>query len=137
MFNIDDKEKQKAIALAGLDFLYLLLSLVLIHPDIYIDSQGARYTGGYAAAAIVYALGIFYPLLSKLIKGEAAKRKMSRVADIISFLGLIGLASTIAIYFVLEAENWFVWASYVSAVLSGAPSLFSLLIVAREYIISQ
>lgn len=135
MFNVSDKEKQKVIALAGLDFLYLLLSLVLIHPNIYIDSAGERFTGGYAAAAIVYALGIFYPLMSKLIKGEAAKRKASRVADLISFAALIALAATVTIYFVFESENWVVCLSYASAVISGIPSLFTLIIAAREYII--
>lgn len=137
MFNVEDKEKQRAIALAGLDFLYLLLSLVLIHPKIYFDSTSGRYTGEYAAVAIVYALGIFYPLMAKLIKGEAATRKVSRVADIISFLCLIALSLSLAIYFVLATDNWVVCLSYAFAMFSGGPSLFSIVIAAREYIISK
>lgn len=135
MFNSDDREKQRAIALAVLDFLYLLLSLVLINPNIYFDVPSQRFAGGYAAVAIVYALSIFYPLMAKLIKGDAAKRKVSRVADVVSFLSLIALAATLAVYYVLDAENWAAWLSYAFAMSSGVPSLFSLVVAAREYIV--
>lgn len=137
MLNIEDKEKQKAIVLALLDFLYLLLSLVLIYPGTYLNNTGDRFVGGFAAAASVYALGILYPVIAKLIKGEAARPRLSRVADIVGMLCSVLTVLFVVIYFTMDAHNWTVWAAYVAAGFAGAPSLFSLVVTAKEYIFSK
>ena len=127
-------DNQRVIVLSFFDFVYLFISLVLLHPDIYYNVELECFEGGYTAATIVYLLGILYPLLSKFITGTGEDDKLLRIADIATLaFGLLSLCAIIVRY-ALSVGNWIVWFAYAMAVLTAAPSLFSLIRASRRYI---
>lgn len=131
---MSNNENRLAIVLGSLDFVYLMASLILINPQIYFDTAKNIFSSGYGAAGVVYAFGIIFPILAKIIKGDVPRNKLLRIADvaalIFAFLDLFGLL----IYFEWKVGNWVGWISYVMAVLTAAPSFFSIILGAREYV---
>lgn len=130
-------ENHQAIVLGTLEFLYLFASLILINPHLYRDDQSGVFTGGYAASAVVYVFGIIFPFFSKLIKGDVPDNKFLRFADIAALVFAILSFCGILIYYFWHAGNWIAWISYVTAVLTSGPSLFSIILAAREYVNKQ
>lgn len=128
------RENHLAIVLGSLDFVYLAASLILINPQIYFDSTHAAFSGGYAASGVVYAFGIIFPIWARLIKGDVPNNKLLRIADISALVFAILDLLGILVYFILDVGGWVAWLSYIMALLTSAPSIFSIILSAREYV---
>lgn len=127
-------ENHQAVVLGTIDFMYLFAALILINPHLYYVSQSSTFNGGYGASAIVYAFGIIFPIWSRLIKGDVPENRLLRIADILALIFAILSFGGILIYYFLHTGNWMAWFSYIMAVLTTGPSLFSVILAAREYI---
>lgn len=127
-------ENHQAIVLGSIDFVYLFASLILINPALYRDSQSGTFIGAYGASAIVYAFGVIFPLWSRLIKGDVPENRLLRIADISALVFAVLSFCGILIYYIWNVGNGMAWFSYIMAVLTAGPSIFSVILAAREYI---
>ncbi len=132
--SVNKNENHQAIVLGTIDFVYLFASLILINPDLYRDSQSGMFIGAYGTSAIVYAFGVIFPLWSRLIKGDVPENRLLRITDILALVFAILSFCGILIYYILNVGNWMVWLSYIMAVLTAGPSIFSVILATREYI---
>lgn len=136
--NAKTKKLTQSIALSAVEFVYLFLSLVFIWPKNYLlenpNGGDSSYSTGFGAATIVYAFGILYPLVTRFLKGEVSANKRIRKANI-AILSLAFLSiCTCVIYMNIWKNEMLVWLTYGLAVFTAAPSLFSFVVSAREYI---
>ena len=127
-------EVRQAIVIGVLDFLYLFASLILINPSLYVDEESGRFISAYGTSAVVYALGVLFPLLSRLIKGDVSENILLRIADILVLISSVLSICSILIYYIWSEQNKWVYFSYIMAILTALPSLFSAILAAREYI---
>ena len=132
--SVNKNENHQAIVLGTIDFVYLFASLILINPDLYRDSQSGTFIGAYGTSAIVYAFGVIFPLWSRLIKGDVPENRLLRITDISALVFAVLSFCGILIYYIWNVGNWVVWLSYIMAVLTAGPSIFSVILAAREYI---
>lgn len=129
-----ENKNQLAIVLGILDFIYLFASIILINPGLYLDTENGTYMFGYGTSALVYTFGIIFPFLAKVIKGDKPDSHFLRAADIFALAFAVLSFCGILIYYIWHAENWVAWFSYIMALLTSGPSLFSVILSAREYI---
>ena len=132
--SVNKNENHQAIVLGTIDFVYLFASLILINPDLYRDSQSGTFISAYGTSAIVYAFGVIFPLWSRLIKGDVPENRLLRITDMSALVFAILSFCGILIYYIWNVGNWMVWLSYIMAVLTAGPSIFSVILAAREYI---
>lgn len=132
--SVNKNENHQAIVLGTIDFVYLFASLILINPDLYRDSQSSTFISAYGTSAIVYAFGVIFPLWSRLIKGDVPENRLLRITDMSALVFAILSFCGILIYYIWNVGNWMVWLSYIMAVLTAGPSIFSVILAAREYI---
>lgn len=124
----------QAVALGIINFIYLFASLFFTNPSLY-QLETGEFSNGFGAAAVVYALGIFYPLLSKLMTGDSPEDIILRVTDIASGVFIILEIVAVVFYYFHSSESWIAWLAFIMAVLSALPSLFSFILASREYIL--
>ena len=132
--SVNKNENHQAIVLGTIDFVYLFASLILINPDLYRDSQSGTFISAYGTSAIVYAFGVIFPLWSRLILGDVPENRLLRITDMSALVFAILSFCGILIYYIWNVGNWMVWLSYIMAVLTAGPSIFSVILAAREYI---
>lgn len=133
--NNPSKKLTQSIALSAVEFIYLFLSLVLIYPTSYFDPTEKVFSTGFCASTVVYAFGILYPLITRFIKGEISADKRIRIANIVIMtFALLSIALVTLYYLDVLKYSFVVWFAYGTSLFTAAPSLFSFVVSAREYI---
>ena len=130
-----DQNKNNAIVLAIINFIYLMLSVILLVPTMYWESTANLFSGAYGAASAVYSLGILYSFFEKaLTVSDILEDKIQRITHIGQVILAILNIGSVSSYYIIWKCSTMIWVAYVCLVLTAALSLFQAARSALDYI---
>lgn len=125
-----------AIVLAVINFIYLMLSVILLAPATYWNSASQVFSGAYGSASAVYSFGVLYSFFEKALSpGNVSDTKMQRIVSIIGvLLATLNIGSIVLYYFVLPNYPCIIVIGYFFLVATAALALFKAAVSALEFI---
>lgn len=130
-----DNNSGHAIVLAVVNFVYLMLSVMLLAPNTYQLDSGP-FGNGYGSGSVVYSLGVLYAFFEKALSASGSLDTVRKRA--VSILGVIlatlHIASVVLYYFVWPVPEAII-AGYLCIVATAGLALFQVVSSAIRFII--
>ena len=126
-----------ALVIAIFNFIYLILSIILLAPETYLSDDGS-FLPAYGAASAVYSLGVIYNFLQELLSPPGnLSTKMQRIINISElFLAILNIVFVSLYYFVYSGCPDLVNIGYYCIALTALLSLFLTIKPAYKYIVA-
>lgn len=124
-----------AIVLAVINFIYLMVSVMLLAPGTYLDESTGLVGNGYGAASAVYSIGVLYSFFEKAFSFDSAfSTKKKRIVEILAvFFAILNVVSIVAYYFICT-ESVIIYIGYGCILLTAGLALFQALDSALDFI---
>ena len=129
-------QRNTAIVLAIINFIYLMFSAVLLAPGMYLDIQTGVYSKAYGAAAAVYSMGILYGFFEKLLSSKkVSEEEYQRTGNAISVLLAIVNIIAVALYYFAFSDypGYLIVISYICVLGTAGVSFFQAIVLLAEY----
>lgn len=124
-----------AIVLAVINFIYLMVSVMLLAPGIYLDDSTGLVGNGYGAASAVYSVGVLYSFFEKALSFDSTfSTKKKRIVEILAVLfAILNVVSIVAYYFIYT-EPVIIYIGYGCIFLTAGLALFQAFGSALDFI---
>lgn len=131
----DSQNAKHAIVLAVINFIYLMVSVMLLAPGTYWDNSTGLVGNGYGAASVVYSVGVLYSFFEKVLSCDSAfTTKKSRIIESFAiFFAIVNVASIVAYYFLISSVI-IIYIGYLCIVLTAGLALFQAVDSALSFI---
>lgn len=130
---MSNSTSNNGLVLAFINLIYLLLSVILLWPALYQDSQALSFTSAYGVASGVYSLGILYGAFEKVLLNRCKKTEEKFAVIAAAALSIIHIALTAIYYFLSLNINLFIWIGYFALCITAVIALFQAILAAKVF----
>lgn len=130
---MSNSTSNSGLVLAFINLIYLLLSVILLWPALYQNSQASSFTSAYGFASGVYSLGILYGAFEKILLNRCEKTEEKRAVIATATLSILHIALTVIYYALSLNKNLFIWIGYFALCITAAIALFQAILAAKIF----
>lgn len=110
---MSNSSSSSKLVLAVINFIYLLISVVLLFPIMYyVPNSTSSFTSAYGFASSMYSLGALYGAFEKILSSLSLKRWEKIINIVVIALVIIHMA-LVVIYYAISYNVSVIWASYI------------------------
>lgn len=130
---MSNSTSNNGLVLAFMNLIYLLLSVILLWPALYQNSQSPSFTSAYGFASVVYSWGILYGAFEKILLNRCEKAEERRVVIATTSLSILHITLTVIYYALSPNIDLFIWIGYFALCITATIALFQAILAAKIF----